>query len=507
VTLVPSAADVESWLVQRLRAVGPLLHPGPLPAPDATPALDAGTLLEVLVGSVRSDPGPDRLWLLLTALSGAFPTVDEVMAAVRLFRLASNIEATIWALALALEPQGATVGNGELQVVTHRVVVDVDHSARHELHTGIQQVVRRTLPIWKRDHDVAMAVWTDGRLCYRPPTSRETDRALRRDDGRREDPAVAALLPLLVPWRTVVVLAETPPREACERLAALAQLSGNAVVAIGYDCIPVVSADLVPAGEPGRFARYLSIIKHARRVAGISTSATVEFLGFAHALPAQGLAGPAVIECALPSESVAVASAPVPASPAPTGADDGPMILSVGSLEPRKNHLALLYAAERLWREGRQFRLRLIGRSGWGDDVSSRVDELRAVGRPVDIRSAVSDLELLAAYQAARFTVFPSLHEGYGLPVAESLSAGTPVITGDYGSTKEIGAAGGVMLIDPRDDEMLVDAVRTLLTDDERLRRLQAEIAQRPTRSWEDYAAELWDGLVGPSLGLGEEGP
>ena len=99
------------------------------------------------------------------------------------------------------------------------------------------------------------------------------------------------------------------PRYAADRLAALAQYSGNALVAVGYDCIPVVSADLVPAAESERFPRYLSALKFARRIAGISTSAAVEFGGFASALPAQGLTPPIVFECRLPTESMPKAGA------------------------------------------------------------------------------------------------------------------------------------------------------------------------------------------------------
>jgi glycosyltransferase involved in cell wall biosynthesis len=96
------------------------------------------------------------------------------------------------------------------------------------------------------------------------------------------------------------------------------------------------------------------------------------------------------------------------------------------------------------------------------------------------------------------------LHEGYGLPVAESLAFGTPVITSNYGSTREIGERGGTILIDPRDDVALVDAMRTLLTCDDRLAALRAEIARMPARSWRTYADEVWTCLVGEGAGAPE---
>jgi glycosyltransferase involved in cell wall biosynthesis len=391
-----------------------------------------------------------------------------------------------------------------LLLVSDKVVVDVDHSARFDLHTGIQQVVRQTLPLWVRDHGVVPVAWTDRLQFIRTLSPSERRRALHWGLDALGDAQLLTTPVVVAPWRTVVVLPETPARDACDRLAALAQYSGNSVVAIGYDCIPVISADLVPASEPGRFARYLTIIKYARRVAGISSSATSEFRGFSDALPAQGLEGPQVVECTLPADSAGLvetneADAPGDADALP------PLVLCVGSLEPRKNQLGLLYAAECLWREGLDFRLLLIGGSGWGDQVPRMVAQLRGQGRQIEVKSRVTDAELRKAYRRARFTTFASLHEGYGLPVAESLSLGTPVITSDFGSTREIGEVGGAILIDPADDQALVDAMRTLLTDDDRLRSLQQEIAARPVRTWEHYAAELWDCLVRPELPVGPE--
>ena len=272
------------------------------------------------------------------------------------------------------------------------------------------------------------------------------------------------------------------------------------MVAVGHDCIPIVSADLVPAVDTQRFARYLSVLKHARRIAGVSRSATTEFRGFGAALPAQGLPGPTVIECPLPTQ--AAVSAPgarhrARARPDPAAT---PLVLCVGSLEPRKNHLALLYAAERLWRDHLHFELLLIAGSGWGDEVPHRIAQLQAQGRPLTIRTGVNDTDLAAAYRQARFSVFASLHEGYGLPVAESLAYGTPVITTNYGSTHDIAAAGGAIVIDPRDDDALTDAMRRLLTDDHLLHTLRQQLHTRPTRTWEHYAHDLWQHLVQPEL-------
>ncbi|MBN9618404.1 MAG: glycosyltransferase [Actinobacteria bacterium] len=173
-------------------------------------------------------------------------------------------------------------------------------------------------------------------------------------------------------------------------------------------------------------------------------------------------------------------------------------MLCIGSFEPRKNQLAVIHACEQLWREGIEVELRLIGGGGWKRDVARAVGRLQAAGRPVSVHTAISEEELAANYASARFTVFVSQHEGYGLPVAESLAYGVPAITTNYGSTAEIAAGGGVLTVDPRNDQEILDTMRRLLTDDHELDRLIAEIGRRPDRRWSEYAAELWQQLVAP---------
>ena len=256
-------------MTQRLLAVRHLLL-GPVPASTNGHDGESGSVLEQLVRATQADPAPDRVWLLCAAVFGAYPTSDDVVAAIRFLQLARPADAASWLLeraaatdtALAEARQGAveeqrraaraarraalwryprlarravaarraavqladrvpdlrrlayasrgrlivlrgrllaarsgvqgrldqiagrssgaTAGFGApldgrevggLVVVSDRVVVDVDHSARHDLHTGIQQVVRRTLPLWERDHPVLPVAWTDDWAAWRPLTA------------------------------------------------------------------------------------------------------------------------------------------------------------------------------------------------------------------------------------------------------------------------------------------------------------------------------------------------
>lgn len=482
-----SVVTGEEVLLQRLMAIAPHLlndSDDELPSPN----IALGDLFARLFESIHSNPQRDRMWLLLVALTGSLPVEDELRSALRTLERSDPLGAELLLLEDALQA-GRTAGTPawNLDIVTDVPIVDVDFSARHGLHTGIQRVVRSTVPKWDHLHEVVPVAWTHGHGAFRHLDPVERERVLSWHDRR---PATthtnAGPRSLVVPWRTTVVLTEVPSRPACPRLAALAAWSGNRVVGIGYDCIPIVSGLLVPPAEPNKFVDYLTVVKHMTSISAISSSATVEFRGFSRMLEGQGLSGPRVEECALPVDRSYRFD---PTNPEP---DRLPQVLVVGSFEPRKNQHAILYAAQVLWREGLRFHLRFIGGGGWGNDFPREIRRLRRSGRDVTQLTAVTEADLEREYRSARFTVFVSLHEGYGLPVAESIAYGTPALVTDYGSVREIGSGGGALFVDPRNDDALVGQLRRLLVDDELVTSLRKEIEGRAQRSWTDYAEELW---------------
>ena len=205
--------------------------------------------------------------------------------------------------------------------------------------------------------------------------------------------------------------------------------------------------------------------------------------------------GPETVEVGLPVDSP-------DHEPSDGQVDRIPSVLCVGSLEARKNQLAVLHAAEVLWRDGLDFSMTFIG----GGSLPTRVTSTSACadfGAPVArsrYSAGVNDHVLLRAYSSARFSIFPSLHEGYGLPVAESIAYGTPVITSDYGSTADIAAGGGCVVVDPRNDAEIISTMRSLLIDDDLIARLRREISARSDEDWDDFARNLWTGLVEPMM-------
>ena len=467
-----------------------------------TAALDGAGALAAIVERLVEGAEARIAWLLLTVVAGRYPLADDVRALRRAARLGDATEVTLAALDRAL-PLAARSGTADraMRLVADGVLVDLDACARSDFHNGIQRVARETTTAWAARRPVTVVAWTDDGAVTRTMTRREEARAAHwsarneelsavLDDGT-DQPRATSATDIVVPWGGTLVLAEVPLGSRCPALAALAEFSGTEVVAIGYDAIPLVTADLRPFGEPDAFTAYLTVIKHAARVAGISRSATTEFAGFVHALGSQGLAGPEVSEIALPLD------VPPPPPDFRRTEPAQPRIVAVGRLEPHKNHVTLLHAAELLWREGLQFDLDLIGGAGWSmDEAVALLDQLRAARRPVRRLTGVPDGELWSRIRNASFSVFVSLHEGFGLPVAESLACGTPVITTSYGSQGEIAEGGGCLTVDPRDVNAVAGAMRTLLTQPEVLQRLRSEAASRPGRTWDQYAEELWSYLV-----------
>jgi len=146
------------------------------------------------------------------------------------------------------------------------------------------------------------------------------------------------------------------------------------------------------------------------------------------------------------------------------GLEDG-FLLYLGTLEPRKNIPTLLDAYARLRQmTGTRVKLVLAGGKGWlYDAIFARVQQL---GLEADVLfpGFVSDAEQALWYQAAATFVYPSLYEGFGIPVAEALACGTPVVTSSVSSLPEAGA-GLALTVDPHDVEALASALQKALSD------------------------------------------
>jgi len=149
----------------------------------------------------------------------------------------------------------------------------------------------------------------------------------------------------------------------------------------------------------------------------------------------------------------------------------GDYVLAVGTLEPRKN---LARAVEAAGLAGVE--VRVVGAPGWGGvDVAGRV------GR-------VDDEELAALYRGARCLVFPSLYEGFGIPILEAMACGTPVVTSRGGATEEI-AGGAAVLVDPLDVEAIAAGI--VAASNRRSELVPLGVERAGTFTWQRAADEL----------------
>ena len=360
----------------------------------------------------------------------------------------------------------------------------VNHTSRFERNTGIQRCVRAIARgLIELGEPLVPLLW-EGESCAFALAGVEA----RAHLGCWHGPAPAAWQLQLPPpgsWLIVVELISGPHQPSWEALRAEAQRLGWRMLVVFHDAIP-----LGWGGAPANFhGRYMAGLAAQDLVFANSRSAAAELELFwrqQQLRPQRPL-----VLLPLAEELPGTPRQRQPAPPA-AGALE---VLCVGSLEPRKNHRNLLKALA--WLEAQQqptgprlLRLTLLG---WANDstVVALVERALALGLALRWEWEADDDRLLAAYNQAAFTVYPSLLEGYGLPVAESLWLGRPCLCSGEGALGERAEGGGCLVVDTRSWRALALALKTMAEDYGLRARLQHELAHRPLRSWTAYAAEL----------------
>ncbi len=158
-----------------------------------------------------------------------------------------------------------------------------------------------------------------------------------------------------------------------------------------------------------------------------------------------------------------------------------PYLLFVGTREPRKNLTRLIEA----WRPlAKDYQLIVAGAKGWDKTENTRHPQLRFLGQ-------VSDKELAVLYGEAEVFCYPSLYEGFGLPILESFFHGTPVLTSNISSMPEV-AGNAAELINPENVTDIQKGLETILNEsiDEQRKRLQRMIIRLQMFNWETVAEE-----------------
>lgn len=140
-------------------------------------------------------------------------------------------------------------------------------------------------------------------------------------------------------------------------------------------------------------------------------------------------------------------------------------LLYPSTTHPHKNHERLLRVFSRLRREDPRLRLVLTGVPGFAEDRAQRAIRELGLEDAVERRGWIPRAELLELYRRARAFVYPSLFEGFGMPVLEALAAGVPAACSAIEPLRSL-AAGHALHFDPHDEESMLDALRRLLAGD-----------------------------------------
>jgi len=373
--------------------------------------------------------------------------------------------------------------------------LDVSHTSHSRARTGVQRVVRA---LWRELGAEAVPVTFDpfGRA-WRPiepweernlrsgdaATGRGTHWPLRAQVRGRLRRLGGYTAPMGAPESAGVLVPEIFTAPTGRALPSLLAGRTGPRVALFHDALALQFPEFTPTATVARFPSYLRELLQFDGIAAVSEASRTTLVSYWKWL---GVARtPPVVALPLGIDRPA-ATAASPAASVPT-------VLCVSTLEGRKNHAALLEACETLWAGGTRFQLRLIGLANreTGTATVGRIERLRAAGRKIRYDGPVTDPVLEQAYADCAFTIYPSVAEGFGLPVAESLLRGKPCLCRMDGALGEIARPGGCASIRLGAAADIATALHSLLTMPAELAALEDAARRRTFRTWSQYVAEL----------------
>lgn len=390
------------------------------------------------------------------------------------------------------------------------IYIDVTSSCESPMNTGVQRMVRGLFRNLRPHYPVMPLTWEPSLRSYCVLSQRERGflekpfAGFRARKARAVPGRVANTIPLYSKFRRQLARGRVDLRwhlrpgdtflvpeifrdNRIDLLENLNRKTGARTIGIFHDAIAWRRPELSFGKRNQRFIEYMKALASFDEVVAVSEEAAADLLEFwnesGEGAPIEVNPWPVDDQFTTPVNESALYCE-----------TNRPNILCVGTLEARKNHLTLFQAAEKIWQErGAIFELSLIGRktADFGHRVIAELQRLRRAGRPALWHRHVDDEKLVAAYDACAFTVFPSLAEGFGLPIIESLRRGRPCICGDNGALGERARGGGCLTVDQTNIDALAKAMQRLLTEEKLHSRLCLEARTRHFDTWESFIARL----------------
>jgi len=366
-----------------------------------------------------------------------------------------------------------------------KILVEVSHTAQHDVRTGIQAVVRGLLAgLCQAGVNFETVRWSGWRNAF-VPLDRYRNQTLgipdlsERQRWPNEIDKAWLLLPELI----------YGPR--LFRMIAHARKHAMRTAAIFYDAIPVTHPELVRREARKFHSAYMMALGDVDVIVAVSDSAAEQFRLFFEKRLGRF---PTIYVC----PSAAELSGQERAAAKPNAAADAVNALCVSTLEPRKNHKTLLQAFELASSAVSYPKLYLHLVGDRYKDANHVVELVRAATtRNPNIvwHGKITDHQLVTLYRECDFTIYPSIVEGFGLPIIQSLWNRRPCICANFGTMAETASGGGCLTVDVRDAAKLSDAIVALATRRDIRQKLVEEIERRHVKTWQEYATEICGAL------------
>jgi len=377
------------------------------------------------------------------------------------------------------------------------LVIDVSNSTKDPANSGVIRVTRRFGRALQRCEDPLFVVWQAGANRYVLPT-REEFAQLGQFNGpllssqKRLSPSASERVDLEQafdrfgrrdPW---LISTETMTELRFQQIRHYVRRLDLRAAAIFHDAIPVLRPDLCNEEMRANHLGYMTGLAECDVVVPISRYSAQ---CLRDSWNAQGITGCMIRADVLPGEfggSIRTTS--------PSPDTNVVQILCVSTLEPRKNHRRLVEACLSVDEShpNLRWKLTLVGNKYQGAfEIADWIQEVSRHHPEVQWFGIVDDDTLRRLYQEAAFTVYPSVIEGFGMPILESIWFGRPCICSHDGVMGELAREGGCLTADVEDVRALAEAIATLAEDRQLRHRLSGEAAARKLKTWDDYGEEF----------------
>ncbi len=373
----------------------------------------------------------------------------------------------------------------------------VDHTATYPANSGIQRVTRGLARALIEIGLKLVAVkWDETGRKFYPPTREELEHLARWNGPEPSSwhPWIGLPVTAITDWLLIPELTTYMTRSSLSDVKRYARSHSLRTACVFFDAIPWKMRDIYPSEASCAHEDYMEQLNEFELVFPISQFSRFDLISFLAATPFKTSDLENRIQaCVLPGEFLE--------SPRITeinrGSDTGLTILCVGTVEPRKNHLALLRAFSRVVKEAKKpVELVIAG----GRPFPELADEVqRYIDTTPGIRweQSASDVKLRELYIACDFTVYPSLEEGFGPPILESLWYARPCVCRNIGAMAEVGEGGGCLMVDTSDPNALADVMLSMIENDALRLKLAGEAVTRPFKTWHEYAREVATRMAG----------